>query len=119
LAREQPSLVDFADVGDEVGLDASRLRHQLSESSEQLSVRNGAKRESEICIHGCNIGRRFVASSADVTRCAVGKNRLARNLAAIRLHLRPLPPTRALTSALRAPNRSRSRICQVVAKKTC
>ena len=48
MTGEEPSLVDLADVGDEVGLDAARLRHELPESPEQLVIGNGSKRESEL-----------------------------------------------------------------------
>jgi hypothetical protein len=38
LAGEEPSRVDFADVGDEVGLRAARLRQDVGEAAEQLVV---------------------------------------------------------------------------------
>jgi hypothetical protein len=44
LAGVEPSLVDLADVGDEVGLDPTRLRHQLVEAEQQLVVGHGVKR---------------------------------------------------------------------------
>ena len=49
LAREQPALVDLADVGDEVGLDAARLADELVESPQQLVV--GDVVESESGLH--------------------------------------------------------------------
>ena len=46
MPREQSTLVDLADVGDEVGLDAARLADELVESPEQLVVGDVVQSES-------------------------------------------------------------------------
>jgi hypothetical protein len=48
LAGEEPSLVDLADVSDEISLDATRPADELGEATQQLVVGNGSKRESEL-----------------------------------------------------------------------
>ena len=47
LAREQTALVNLADVGDKVGLDAARLADELAQSPQQLVVGDVAESESE------------------------------------------------------------------------
>ena len=59
----EPSLVDLAEMGDEIGLDAVRLRDELSETAEQLCIGDGLKRARDFGIHACNIGRASSASS--------------------------------------------------------
>ena len=48
LTGEEPSLVDLADVCDEIGLDASGQADELGEATQQLVVGNGTKRGSEL-----------------------------------------------------------------------
>ena len=94
LAREQTALVDLADVGDEVGLDAARLADELVQSPQQLVVGDVAESDTELQVrepaaagleseraracaverdgglgfHELNIGRRSSASLADERR---------------------------------------------------
>ena len=60
FAGVEPALLDFADVGDEVGLDAARVGHELAEAAEQLVVGDGAG--GRFGFHDSNIGRRSRAS---------------------------------------------------------
>ena len=47
LPGEEPPLVDLADVGDEVGLDAPRLADEIGEPTQQLVIGDDPERESK------------------------------------------------------------------------
>jgi len=53
FAGVEPAFLDFADVGDEVGLDAARMRHELAEAAEQLVVGDGV--EGALGFHDCTL----------------------------------------------------------------
>ena len=64
LAGEEPSLLHLGDVGDDVGLDAPGLAHELGQAVEQLVVRD--RLERPLCFHDWNIGPAFLTSQDDV-----------------------------------------------------
>jgi hypothetical protein len=60
LAGKEPSLLHLRDVGDDVGLDAPGLAHELGQAVEQLVVRDGLERS--FLFHDGNIGPAFSTS---------------------------------------------------------
>jgi hypothetical protein len=62
LAGVESALVGLPDVGDEIGLDASRLGDERRQAKEQLVVGHGLKGDSNYGFHQSNIGSASRAS---------------------------------------------------------
>ena len=71
LAREESTLIDLADVGDEVGLDAARLADERVQSPQQLVVGDIVQGESRLVELGDG-GLRAVSDSGLGAVCKSG-----------------------------------------------